>query len=410
MEDKTLNTVTELLESTGSELKTIRAELDAAKKAGEAHAELRSKLDKVVEDVVKLSENYQRIKIAKEADTKESRNDLSKQGFISLVRNNGWTSDVSEDVRKAYATTVVEAYGGYEINIGGKNVRALSEANDPAAGYLVDPVMAAGIIKDILEFSPIRANARIIRTSGRSVQLRKRTGVASAEWVGEQSTRSESTGQTYGLVEVPVREMHAQYPATQWLLEDAAVDLESEIRMDISERFANTEGKAFTTGSGVLQPEGFMTDATLIANYVAGGETSTLTNASGIIQMIPKIKEQYSRNGKFYMNRNTYGDLLAMSDGAGSYLFPINESMPMKIKGYDIVLVTDMADVDTDSYPILFGDMRQLYTVVDRTDIRMQRDPYSSKSTGEVLFDFYKRVGGAVINPSAACVLKIATS
>jgi HK97 family phage major capsid protein len=67
-----------------------------------------------------------------------------------------------------------------------------------------------------------------------------------------------------------------------------------------------------------------------------------------------------------------------------------------------------MSDVSANSFPILFGDLRRAYMVLDRVVIEVLTDPYSGKATGMVEFSARKRVGGQVVLAEAVRVLKIA--
>jgi HK97 family phage major capsid protein len=53
-----------------------------------------------------------------------------------------------------------------------------------------------------------------------------------------------------------------------------------------------------------------------------------------------------------------------------------------------------MPDAAADATPIAFGDFSRGYLMVDRTGVRVLRDPYSAKPY--VLFYTTKRVGGGV--------------
>ena len=66
----------------------------------------------------------------------------------------------------------------------------------------------------------------------------------------------------------------------------------------------------------------------------------------------------------------------------------------------------DMPDLDIESLSIAFGDFRAAYTVVERPDLRVLRDPFSAKP--HVLFYATKRVGGGVVDPRAIKMLNFA--
>lgn len=68
----------------------------------------------------------------------------------------------------------------------------------------------------------------------------------------------------------------------------------------------------------------------------------------------------------------------------------------------------DKPDAATDETPIAFGDFGRGYLVVDRTGVRVLRDPYSAKPY--VLFYTTKRVGGGVQDFNAIKLLKFGES
>jgi HK97 family phage major capsid protein len=59
-----------------------------------------------------------------------------------------------------------------------------------------------------------------------------------------------------------------------------------------------------------------------------------------------------------------------------------------------------MDDVGASTYPIIYGDIKECYTIVDNPAIQMVRDDITSP--GFVKFLFQSDVGGSVVNPQAA--------
>ena len=57
---------------------------------------------------------------------------------------------------------------------------------------------------------------------------------------------------------------------------------------------------------------------------------------------------------------------------------------------------------------LIFGNFRKGYTIAERPDLRILRDPYSSKPN--VIFYATKRVGGDVSDYAAIKTLKFGTS
>jgi HK97 family phage major capsid protein len=109
----------------------------------------------------------------------------------------------------------------------------------------------------------------------------------------------------------------------------------------------------------------------------------------------------------YLMNQRTFGLMLTMSDAMGR---PIMIASPVEpgqylINGSPLRLVTQMPDVAPGATPVAFGNWNQAYTVVNRKAVTMLQDQYSAGLC--VLFKFEARVGGGVICPNAARLLRI---
>jgi HK97 family phage major capsid protein len=76
--------------------------------------------------------------------------------------------------------------------------------------------------------------------------------------------------------------------------------------------------------------------------------------------------------------------------------------------GYPVLIAEDMPDVAADATPVAFGNFARGYTVAERPDTRILRDPFSAKP--HVLFYATKRVGGDVSDFAAIKLMKLSAS
>ena len=67
-----------------------------------------------------------------------------------------------------------------------------------------------------------------------------------------------------------------------------------------------------------------------------------------------------------------------------------------------------MPDIEIGSFSVAFGDFAAGYTIAERPDLRVLRDPFSAKP--HVLFYATKRVGGDVSDFRAIKFLKFANA
>ena len=294
-----------------------------------------------------------------------------------------------------------------------EEMKTLTVGNDPAAGYLAPVEFAAELIKAETEFSPIREIARVRQTSRNSLQMPKRTGTFGAVWVAEQATRSETTGLTYGLEEVPTHEMYALVDISQQMLEDSAFDLEAELMTEFSEQFAVTEGAAFVSGNGVGKPEGILDNADL--GETVSGSAATIADAdgqaNGLINLWHDIKTAYAIRGTWILNRKTLAAVRRLKDVDKNYVWQpgLAAGQPNTILGSPYVEVPDMPDEAANATPVAFGDFKRGYGIFDRVTLSVLRDPFTQATQGNVRFLARRRVGGQVLLAEAIRKLKCST-
>ena len=106
------------------------------------------------------------------------------------------------------------------------------------------------------------------------------------------------------------------------------------------------------------------------------------------------------------MNSKTAGTVRKLKDADGRFLWSdgLAAGEPARLMGYPVLVAEDMPDIATDAYAIAFGDFGAGYTVAERPEIRILRDPFSAKP--HVLFYATKRVGGDVSDFAAIKLLK----
>jgi len=151
-------------------------------------------------------------------------------------------------------------------------VKSLRVADGTSGGFLATSEFVAEVIKGIVEMSPIRQAARVGSTASGNVILPKRTGRPTGYWVGETAARTE-TGSTYGQVDISTHEMATYVDVSQRLLEDAAVNIESEVAFDLAQEFARLEASAFMVGNGVGKPQGIMAHDDVAYSFTGNGST-----------------------------------------------------------------------------------------------------------------------------------------
>lgn len=284
----------------------------------------------------------------------------------------------------------------------------LQVGDDSAGGFLAPADYLREIIKGEVEITPFRTVARVMETTATSRKIPKRTGNFAASWTASAGTRAETTGQTYGMEEIPTHELYARVDIENQLLEDAAFDVFAELGPDMIEQFALAEGTAFVTGSGVGRPEGFITKLTTTLETA----TNDTFVADDLISLYFELKEPYASRGTWIMNRAVLKAVRKFKEtSTDNYLWQpgLAGLAPATILDRPYILSPDMATgVTTDAAKVVaFGDWRRAYYIVDRINLQIQRDPFTQAYSGATVFHARRRVGGQVVNTEAAKVLEI---
>ncbi|TVR44321.1 MAG: phage major capsid protein, partial [Rhodobacteraceae bacterium] len=222
-------------------------------------------------------------------------------------------------------------------------------------------------------------------------------------------------------IPITLHELSAMPKASQRLLDDSAFDIEGWLAGRIASKFARAEAAAFIHGDGVDKPRGFLDHDTVDeANwdwgeigYIATGEAGDFHEtapADAIVDLVYALGATYRANAVFVMNSKTAGAVRKMKDNDGRFLWSdgLAAGEPARLMGYPVLVAEDMPDIATDSHAIAFGDFASGYTIAERPDLRVLRDPFSAKP--HVLFYATKRVGGDVSDFKAIKLLKFGTS
>jgi HK97 family phage major capsid protein len=310
---------------------------------------------------------------------------------------------------------------GETTNLRALETKALSAGSNPDGGYTVPVEIEETIGKRLTDVSPIRGIAAVREISGNVYKKPIMTTGAAGGWVGETAARPQTDTPVLDALSFPAMELYANPAATATLLEDSAVSIDEWLAAEVQDAFAAQEGMAFVTGDGVNKPKGFLSYTNVaqsswswgnigyVATGVAGGFAASDPSDS-LIDLIYAVRAAYRQNGVFVMNRKTQSEVRKFKDSTGNYLWqpPAVASGNATLMTFPVIDAEEMPNIAANSYSIAFGDFRRGYLVVDRTGVRVLRDPFTAKPY--VLFYTTKRVGGGVQDFDAIKLLKFAAA
>jgi HK97 family phage major capsid protein len=299
--------------------------------------------------------------------------------------------------------------------------KALNTAVAAEGGYLVDPQTAEMIRSSLKSTSSIRAIANVVQVEATSFDVLIDHSDVGSGWATETGVITESATPAIERISIPLHELSAMPKASQRLLDDSAFDIEGWLAGRIADKFSRAEAAAFVSGDGIDKPRGFLThdkvaeatwawgDLGYIATGVAGDFAGT-NPADAVVDLVYALDASYRANATFVMNSKTAGAVRKMKDADGRFLWSdgLAAGEPARLMGYPVLIAEDMPDIAVNAYAIAFGDFSAGYTIAERPDMRVLRDPFSAKP--HVLFYASKRVGGDVSDFAAIKLLKFAVS
>lgn len=311
-----------------------------------------------------------------------------------------------------------------------KAVFTTGTGGSAAGGYAVPKEIAAAVIAQITNISPLRQLATVVPASTSDYkQLVDTLGTATA-WAGEKATRNETNTAQLGEVAPTFGTLYAYPKATEESLQDIFFDVEGWLTQSISVAMAAAESLAFTTGDGSNKPTGVMS-ATKSANADASltfGQTQYIPTGAAagfpplsttsprtypgdvLVDTVFALKAGYRPNARWMMNKATLAVVRKFKDVDANYLWQpgLAAGVPSTLLGYPVVENEDMAAIGSNAFPIAFGDFRAGYLIVDLVGMRVTLDEVTTP--GYIKWHVRKRVGGKLLDNQAIKVIKCATT
>lgn len=300
--------------------------------------------------------------------------------------------------------------------------KAMNSTSDVDGGVLILPELEREIDRIAMTESALYRISKVVNTSSRSYNKRVKTAGMACAWPGEGGTAGESTEPKYANIEV------VAYPAEvePWVfnetLEDADIDLASDLAAEAGIAFAEGIGSSVISGNGVGKPRGITTYNT-VANasytfgnvgYIASGKSGAFASvapADKLVTLQHALKSQYRSGAVWVMSDTTLGTARQMKDGSGSYYLwqpdPLG-AFGGRFLGSPVEVDDNMPTVAADSLSVAYGNFQRGYLIVNRTGTTLIRDNVTSKGTTK--FNFRRRVGGGIYNFEAIKVMKFAAS
>lgn len=421
--DELQKTVTELkaAQVDGKAIGDLTAKVETLSKACDSFDELKDAIDELQKKANRPQSDTEVKSAADLAEETKNFNIALRADF--QMKGKSHPGDLSVEAYTQYKSAFFKmAVGATLESLSADERKAMSAGSDPDGGYLLPHATAGRMLGKIYEQSTMRQLAEVQTISSNDIEGILDNDEASAGWVSELGSRTETTTPTVGKWRIEAHEMYAMPKASQRILDDAATDVEAWLAGKIADKFARVEGTAFWTGTGVGQPKGLTSYATAATaddtrawgtfEHVktgANGDFHT-TKADPLQDLIGAFKDQYLQNASFVMRREVRTKIRKLKEATSDrYLWEpsLQAGQPDRLLGYPTRIDQYMPALGTGSLSLALGDFKQAYLIVDRLGVRTLRDPYTAKPW--VLFYSTKRCGGGAQNTEALKFLSFAS-
>jgi len=317
----------------------------------------------------------------------------------------------------------LKAFDGFVRRGETMELKSFTGTTNSDGGFAVPREIDAVIDTTLKAISPIRRIANVVRVGTAGYRkLVTQNGVASG-WVAETGARPETGTPVFNEIVPPMGDLYANPAASQFMLDDAAFDVEAWLSSEIATEFARAEGAAFVGGTGTNRPRGFLTFPIVATadtvrpfgtlQYVPSGAVGAFlaTNPQDrLVDLVQALRAPYRQGASWVMNSKTLATLRKFKTTDGAFLWQpsLIVGNADTLLGYPVIEAEDMPDIATDSLSIAFGNFQAGYIITERAETQILRDPYSNKPF--VYFYATKRVGGTVTNSEAIKVMKFNVS
>lgn len=287
----------------------------------------------------------------------------------------------------------------------GTQLRAQNTLAGAAGAFSIAPdtSMYGKVIEALKFYGGIEAAGASVFTTGTGADLPIATDDDTSNTgsiVAEEGSHASGTDVTMGQ-----RVLHAYLYSTKiikvsWqLLQDASFDFEGYIGRKFGTRLGRIQNTHFTTGTGVGQPQGVVTAASVGRQSATGNSTSVPFD--DIIRLIHSVDIAYRQSPacRFMTNDSTAEALELIKDGNGQYLWrAANEAgAPDTLKGYKVVINNDMADMAASAKHTAFGDFSHYY-IRRVSGIAVLRLQELYAANGQVGFMAFLRADGGLVD------------
>lgn len=194
------------------------------------------------------------------------------------------------------------------------------------------------------------------------------------------------------------------------LLQDSAFGLDAWVPKKLGERIGRRSARAWTTGTGIDQPEGLTTSAVVGKQGASGQTTSVIYD--DLIDLEHSVDSAYRATARYLMHDSTLKVIRKLKDTQGRPLWvPIPApGFPSTINGFEYTLDNSMPVPAASAKTIAFGDFKAGYVIRQVQAVQTLRLVERYAEYLQVGFLGFSRMDGGIQDSSAIRMYQHAAS
>lgn len=185
------------------------------------------------------------------------------------------------------------------------------------------------------------------------------------------------------------------------LTQDAGIDLEAFLARKLGERIGRRSARAWTTGTGVDQPQGITVGITVGKTGASGQTTSVIYD--DLVDLEHSVDPAYRMNARYAFHDSTLKALRKIVDSDGRPLFlPVPApGFPATINGWPYTIDNSMPEMAASANSIVFGDLMAGYVVRQVLGVQLLRLEERYADFLQLGFLGFARMDGMIDDASA---------
>jgi HK97 family phage major capsid protein len=278
---------------------------------------------------------------------------------------------------------------------------------DTQGGYLIPAQLDPAILlASSGSNNPIREMARVTQTVGESWKGVSTAG-ATSRWAAEASEANDDSP-PLAQPEVVAYKGDCFVPYSVELESDSAIGFVDEISKVMVDTITQLQNVAYTLGSGIGQPNGFVSSLSAgSAPSVVNSITPDTLVSGDVYALQSSLAPRFQQNSAWAANLSILNSLRQFETTAGALKFPSLQAVPPMLLGrraFEISNMDPTVDAGQHNYVLAVGDWSQ-FLITDRVGTRTEVAPLlfgpNRRPTGQRGFYVWFRTGSDVLIPNA---------